>query len=105
MPFDARAARITIEKAVNDVVKIDKQIAHLKRGRVENTFVAEIAFSLKPLFESEAVSVDAHYNRHYNARKQRGGKDIELDIALVLGVEDHAGQVLALEWYAEGKRA
>lgn len=76
------AARVLIESALADLLKDPKAVAHLKRGRVENSFVSTLAFKLKPLFESDSISVDPHYNRHYNARKRLNDKNIELDIAI-----------------------
>jgi hypothetical protein len=82
MAFDADVVKTTIETAVATFLAAHKQIAHLKRGRVENTFVSDLASVLKPLFESDTIDVDAHYNWHFNARKQLDGKNIELDIAI-----------------------
>jgi hypothetical protein len=82
MPFDVDAAMRMIEKTVDEFVSEQKQLDHLKRGRVENTFVADLAHKLKPLFESGSISVDSHYNRHIQARKRLFDKNIELDVAI-----------------------
>lgn len=155
MPFDADAAKVLIESAVKEFLREPKNVELLKRGRVERTCAGDLATKLKPLFETEIISVDAPYNRHHNATKYLGGKVIELDLAihergkdennlvaieletnnnpecddvwklegltaplggygyklglfLVFGIGDNtegkAGQLLAMDWYAEGKK-
>jgi len=96
MAFDVDAAKTTIETAIAEFLTAEKQIAHLKRGRVENTFVSDLASVLKPLFENDTISVDAHYNRHFNARKRLDGKNIELDIAIHERGEDE-NNLVAIE--------
>ena len=82
MPFDADAARTLIENAVKEFLREEKNIAHLKRGRVERTCASDLGTKLKPLFKSAIISVDSPYNKHHNATKYLGGKVIELDIAI-----------------------
>lgn len=82
MPFDADETRAVIENAVKEFLKEEKNVAHLKRGRVERTCAGDLATKLKPLFESETISVDSPYNKHGNATKHLKGKPIELDIAI-----------------------
>lgn len=137
-----------IERAVHELV--NEQREHLKRGRVERTFTAYFANKLKPLFETETITVDPFYNRHGETTKRLNGGVIELDIAiheqgidlnnlvaieletvnkpkrddikkligltregdgyeyklglfLVVGVSEKAGEILAMEWYKNGK--
>lgn len=70
----------TIERAVRKLV--NEQREHLKRGRVERTFTADFANKLKPLFETETITVDPFYNRHGEMTKRLNGGVIELDIAI-----------------------
>lgn len=69
-----------IEHAVRELVS--EQRDHLKRGRVERTFTTDFANKLKPLFETENITVDPFYNRHGEDTKRLNGGFIELDIAI-----------------------
>jgi len=82
MPFNADAAKTLIENAVKEFLREEKNLAHLKRGRVERTCASGLATKLKPLFDSEIISVDSPYNKHHNATKYLADKVIELDIAI-----------------------
>jgi hypothetical protein len=151
MPFNADAAKTLIENAVKEFLREEKNLAHLKRGRVERTCANDLATKLKPLFESEIISVDSPYNRHHNATKYLADKVIELDIAihergndennlvaleletnnkpkcddvwklkgltqplggygyklglfLVFGIEEKSGELLAMDWFVDGKK-
>jgi hypothetical protein len=82
MSFNADAAKTLIENAVKEFLTADRNRAHLKRGRVERTCATDLATKLKPLFDSDIISVDSPYNRHHNATKYLATKVIELDIAI-----------------------
>jgi hypothetical protein len=151
MSFDADVAKTSIESAVKEFLKEEKNRAHLRRGRVERTCATDLATKLKALFESDIISVDSPYNRHHNATKYLSNKVIELDIAihergndennliaveletnnkpkcddvwklegltqplggygyklglfLVFGIEDKSGELLAMDWFVDGKK-
>ena len=149
--MNINTAMATIEGVLQDFVREEGTIEHLKRGRVEDTINADLANRLRPHFETDGVTVDCQYNKHLKAAKRLNGQVIHLDIAvhergkdernlvavelettnnparddvwklegltqplggygyelglfLVLGIGKQAGEILAMEWYAEGRR-
>jgi hypothetical protein len=64
------------------MVQEPRTVEHLKRGRVERTFAADLANKLKPAFEKERIAVDSHYNKHHGAAKRLNRRLIELDVAV-----------------------
>jgi hypothetical protein len=105
MSFDADATKTLIEDAVNAFLREDKNRTHLRRGRVERTCATDLATKLRPIFESDIISVDSPYNRHHNATKYLSNNVIELDIAIhERGRDDNNLVALELETNNKPKR-
>ena len=53
--MNINAAVATIEGVVQDFVREQGTIEHLKRGRVEDTIAADLANRLRPHFETDGL--------------------------------------------------
>lgn len=85
-----------VERAANEMVV--EQVDHLKRGRVERTITSYLVDKMKPLIETERITVDPFYNKHGDAAKRLNGDLIELDIAIhERGIDDNDFVAIELE--------
>src|SRR4051812_26471170 len=96
--MNTKNAMTTIEGVVQEFVRQEGTIEHLKRGRVEDTITADLANRLRPHFETDGVTVDCQYNKHLNAAKRLNGQVIHLDIAVhERGKDEHNLVAVELE--------